>query len=266
MLEEHLRGLSDEAAGTVRVATVYSVGLHALPPRLKPFLAAYPRINVHLEYKRTGEVYKDVISGAVDVGIVACPTQRRGVETLPFSEEDMTVICAPEHPLAQEERVHLRQIEGMEFIGFADDIPTRKLVDDRLRLAGVRVRLTSPLDNIETIKNLVEIGPAVSIVPADTVTQEQRAGSLAGPPQPPSMPSVGLRACWSRPAAAVAQRYDVSRCDAVQPEPLTQQRERQCATPSKSVYFPSASLTRAGMSAVEAATRTPAALRASTLP
>ena len=41
-LEESLRGLSDEAAGTVRVATVYSVGLHALPPRLKPFLAAHP--------------------------------------------------------------------------------------------------------------------------------------------------------------------------------------------------------------------------------
>jgi DNA-binding transcriptional LysR family regulator len=179
LLEEQVRGLSDEAAGTVRVATVYSVGLHALPPRLKPFLAVYPRINVHLEYKRTGEVYKDVISGAVDVGIVACPTRRRGVKMLPFSEEDMTVICAPEHPLAGEAEVHLRQLEGMEFIGFADDIPTRKLVDNRLRLAGVRVRLTNRFDNIETIKNLVEIGPAVSIVPADTVTQEQHAETLA---------------------------------------------------------------------------------------
>ena len=48
-----MRGLSDEVAGTVRVATVYSVGLHALPPRLKPFLAAYPRVNVHLEYRQT---------------------------------------------------------------------------------------------------------------------------------------------------------------------------------------------------------------------
>src|SRR5581483_8554459 len=32
-LEARLRGLSEEVAGTVRVATVYSVGLHALPGR-----------------------------------------------------------------------------------------------------------------------------------------------------------------------------------------------------------------------------------------
>lgn len=181
-LEESLRGLSDEAAGTVRVATVYSVGLHALPPRLKPFLAAHPRINIHLEYQQTGDVYKDVLAGAVDVGIVACPTPRRGIEALPFGEEDMALICAPEHPLSREDAVSLRQLDGLDFIGFADDIPTRKLVDDRLRAAGVRVRLTNSFDNIETIKNLVEIGPAVSIVPADTVTQEERAGTLVAVP------------------------------------------------------------------------------------
>ncbi len=78
---------SDEIAGTVRVATVYSVGLHALPPRLKPFLAAHPRVNVHLEYEQTDKVYDDVASGAVDVGIVACPTAKRGLEILPFAEE-----------------------------------------------------------------------------------------------------------------------------------------------------------------------------------
>ena len=33
-LAASLSGLSDEVAGTVRVATVYSVGLHALPGRL----------------------------------------------------------------------------------------------------------------------------------------------------------------------------------------------------------------------------------------
>ena len=76
----------------------------------------------------------------------------------------------------------LRQLEGLDFIGFADDIPTRKLVDDRLRAAGVRVRLVNSFDNIETIKNLVEIGPAVSIVPADTVAQEARAGTLVAVP------------------------------------------------------------------------------------
>ena len=181
-MEAQLRGLSDEVAGTVRVATVYSVGLHALPPRLKPFLAAHPRVNVHLEYRQTGEVYQDVASGAVDVGIVACPTPRRGIEVIPFAEEDMALVCAPEHPLADRPAVALRDLDGLAFIGFADDIPTRKLIDDRLRAAGVRVRFVTTFDNIETIKNLVEIGSGVSILPRDTVRSETGAGSLAAIP------------------------------------------------------------------------------------
>ena len=176
-LDAGLRGLSDEVAGTVRVATVYSVGLHALPPRLKPFLAAHPQVNVHLEYQPTDQVYQDVTAGTVDVGIVACPTARRGMEVVGFGDEPMAVVCAPEHPLARQPEVALTHLEGQSFIGFADDIPTRKLVDDRLRAAGVRVRLTAAFDNIETIKNLVEIGSGVSMLPEDAVRQEADGGA-----------------------------------------------------------------------------------------
>ncbi len=178
-LDSEMRQLSDEVAGTVRVATVYSVGLHALPPRLKPFLAAHPRVNVHLEYEQTDKVYDDVASGALDVGIVACPTPKRDLEVVPFAEEEMVVICAPEHPLAREPQVRLKQLDGLAFIGFADDIPTRRLVDDRLRAAGARVRMVTTFDNIETIKNLVEIGSGISILPMGTVRQEERLGTLA---------------------------------------------------------------------------------------
>ncbi len=181
-LDAEMRQLSDEVAGTVRVATVYSVGLHALPPRLKPFLAAHSRVNVHLEYKQTDQVYGDVAGGSVDVGIVACPLAKHGLEVVPFAEEEMVLVCAPEHKLAAEARVELKQLDGLPFIGFADDIPTRRLVDERLRAAGARVKVVSTFDNIETIKNLVEIGSGVSILPVGTVHQEQRDGTLAAVP------------------------------------------------------------------------------------
>ena len=85
----------------------------------------------------------------------------------------------PEHPLAREQQIRLRQLDGLAFIGFADDIPTRRLVDDRLRAAGARVKMVTTFDNIETIKNLVEIGSGVSLLPIDTVRQEERLGTLA---------------------------------------------------------------------------------------
>jgi len=180
--DAQMKELSDELRGTVRVATVYSVGLHALPPRLKPFLAAHPSVNVHLEYKPTDEVYQDVMSGAVDIGIVACPSSRRGLMIAPFGEEEMAVICAPEHPLASKSTVRMKDLEGVSFIGFQTDIPTRKLIESRLTAAGVRVRTTATFDNIETIKNIVEIGNGISILPIDTVRQEIREGTLVAVP------------------------------------------------------------------------------------
>jgi DNA-binding transcriptional LysR family regulator len=178
-LEARLRGLSDAVAGTVRVATVYSVGLHALPGRLKPFLARHPQVNVHLEYSQTDKVYRDVQSGAVDVGIVACPSERHGIEVLPFDEQEIALICAPEHPLAQASDLKLAQLENLPFIAFADDIPTRRLIDGRLRESNTHVRVVMAVDNIETIKNLVEIGSGVALVPVDTVRQEVREGILS---------------------------------------------------------------------------------------
>jgi DNA-binding transcriptional LysR family regulator len=181
-LEARIKGLSDEAVGTVSVATVYSVGLHALPGRLKPFLARHPRVNVHLEYSQTTKIYNDVLSGTVDVGIVACPTPRTGIDIVPFGEEAMTLICAPEHPFAKRGEIDLTELEGTQFITFADDIPTRRLIDEHLKGAGVKVRLVNAFDNIETIKNLVEIGSGVALVPEDTARQETRAGELVTVP------------------------------------------------------------------------------------
>jgi DNA-binding transcriptional LysR family regulator len=122
------------------------------------------------------------MSGAVDIGIVACPSARRGLQMAPFGEEEMAVICAPEHPLASKSSVRMKDLEGASFIGFQTDIPTRKLIESRLAATGVRVRHTASFDNIETIKNIVEIGNGISILPVDTVRQEVREGALTAIP------------------------------------------------------------------------------------
>ncbi len=181
-LDARLRGLSEDVSGIVRVATVYSVGLHLLPARLKPFLKSHPRINIQLEYNMTSKVYSDVLSSAADVGIVACPSSKGGVDIIPFSTEEMVFVCAPEHPLANKTSIRLKDISQYPFVAFADDIPTRTLIDSKLWAAGARVEIVNAYDNIETIKNLVEIGSGVSIVPKSSITQSVRDGLLAEVP------------------------------------------------------------------------------------
>src|SRR5438552_13326397 len=44
-LENRLREIGSIVGGAIRVGTVYSVGLHELPPYLSQFLRTYPQVN-----------------------------------------------------------------------------------------------------------------------------------------------------------------------------------------------------------------------------
>src|SRR5437899_2387131 len=57
-LHTRLQETKDLISGTIRVATIYSIGLHDLPPYLKKFLKGFPTVNVHVEYRRANQVYE----------------------------------------------------------------------------------------------------------------------------------------------------------------------------------------------------------------
>jgi LysR family transcriptional regulator, transcriptional activator of the cysJI operon len=177
-LEERLRQRPDVVSGNVRVATVYSVGLHTLPPAMKKFIHAHPAVNLRLEYRRTNLVYEGCMRGEVDLGIVALPVRRPQLEIVALRRDELMVVAAPEHVLARRRGLHLADLQGQPFIAFDRDIPTRKLIDRTLKQHGVSVRLAMELDNIETIKRSVEAGLGLSILPAPAVVHELRARSL----------------------------------------------------------------------------------------
>ncbi|MDA7618076.1 MAG: LysR family transcriptional regulator [Verrucomicrobiota bacterium] len=178
-LLNHLQEIKDVVSGTIRVATIYSVGLHELPPYMKKFLKAYPTVNVHVEYRRSNQVYDDVLSNVVDLGLVAYPLKDPRLEIIPIRNDRLVLICHPDHECAKQEEIELTKLQGQRFIGFEPDIPTRKGIDKILRDHGVHVTVAMEFDNIETVKRAVEIDAGVSIVPLGTVTQEIAKQTLA---------------------------------------------------------------------------------------
>jgi len=171
-LQSKLQEIKDIISGTIRVATIYSIGLHDLPPYLKKFLKTYPTVNVHVEYRRANQVYEDVLGNVVDLGLVAYPTRDSKLEICPLRKEPLVLICHPHHPLAKHKSLRLKAISGQKFISFEPDIPTRKALDRILKEHSVQVQHVMEFDNIETVKRAVEIDAGIAIVPEGTVAQE----------------------------------------------------------------------------------------------
>jgi LysR family transcriptional regulator, transcriptional activator of the cysJI operon len=178
-LFSRLQEIKDIVSGTIRVATIYSIGLHDLPPYLKKFLKAYPTVNVHVEYRRSNQVYEDVLGNVVDLGLVAYPTRDAKLEIVPLRKDMMVLICHPQHPLAKAKTVELKEIAGQKFIGFEPDIPTRRAIDKILKESGVVVQHVMEFDNIETVKRAAEIDAGIAIVPHGTITQEVAKQTLS---------------------------------------------------------------------------------------
>src|SRR5271165_6610093 len=100
-LQSKLQEITDIISGTIRVATIYSIGLHDLPPYIKKFLKSYPTVNVHVEYRRPNQVYDDVLSNVVDLGLVAYPVKDPKMEIVALRKEPLALICHPQHPFAK---------------------------------------------------------------------------------------------------------------------------------------------------------------------
>ena len=178
-LRAQLQELRDVVSGTLRVATIYSIGLYDLPPYLKRFLKTHRTVNVHVEYHRANRVYEDVLSNVCDVGLAAFPVKEGRLEVVPLWRDKLVVVCSRRHPLAARESVPITALRGEKFISFEPDIPTRRAIDKAFRAEGVEVQHVMEVDNIETVKRAVEIELGISIIPQSTVAQEVRNGTLA---------------------------------------------------------------------------------------
>jgi DNA-binding transcriptional LysR family regulator len=178
-LHSKLQEIEDVVSGKIRVATVYSLGLHVLPPCVQRFLKSYPSVNVHVEYRRANQVYESVLGNVVDLALVAYPVRDLKLETILLRKDKLALICHAQHPFANRKPIRIGALNGQKFISFEEDLPTRKALDKIFKSHRVTVDQVMEMDNVETVKRAVEIDSGVAIVPQETVGQEVATGTLA---------------------------------------------------------------------------------------
>lgn len=174
--------LKEQVEGTVRVASIYSVGLSEMSRLSAEFAARYPGAQLLVEYKRPDGVYRAVLAGEADLGIVSYPEPGRQLAAIPWREEEMAVALPPGHRFAGRAVLTPAELEGENFVGFDEDLPIRRVQDRFFRERGITVHLTMNFDNIQMVKEAVALGSGISILPARTMQAEIEQGRLVAVP------------------------------------------------------------------------------------
>jgi DNA-binding transcriptional LysR family regulator len=168
--------------GTVRVAAIYSVGLHDMSRHMQPFMSAYPQARVLLECLHPHKVVEAVVNDEADVGILSYPTATRALSVLPLRSEPMVLVAHPSHRFARRRSVSPGDLTGEKFVAFDHDLPIRKAIDRALKQHGVKVDVVMEFDNVETIKQAIGINAGVGILPRATVLKEIGIRTLSAVP------------------------------------------------------------------------------------
>lgn len=181
-LEQEVRAMHASEAGSLTVASIYSVGLHHMSDFLQRFSGEHPEAQVRLEYLHPHRVYEEVEKGDAELGLVSFPQATDELIFKAWRSEPMVVVCHPHCRLARGSQIEIRELGGKSFVAFERGLAIRMAIDELLAKHGVQINITHEFDNIETIKRAIEIDVGASILPERTVQRELALGTLAMAP------------------------------------------------------------------------------------
>jgi LysR family transcriptional regulator, transcriptional activator of the cysJI operon len=171
--------LNNLSIGSISVASIYSIGLYQLKPIIQHFLKKYPSINIHLEYCHHNTVYQMLKENLVDFGLVAFPKEIPGFQTKIFTYDQLVLIQSSKHRFFKKnEKVGLKNLNNMNFVGIDTTTPTGLAIDQYFKNHNVKFTLVKEYENVETVKNAIEVGLGCSILPKTAITKELKDSSL----------------------------------------------------------------------------------------
>jgi len=176
---EEIRG-SD--GGALKIAAIYSVGLSEMSKLEEEFHKRLPTAQLEVNYLRPEKVYQAVADDRVDLGLVSYPEATRDVVVLPWRNEEMVVACGAGHVLSGRTSLTPGDLENIDFIAFDEDLPISRDIERFLREHGVKVHVVMRFDNIQSMKEALRMGPAVSILPAPMLQSDVDEGRLTAVP------------------------------------------------------------------------------------
>jgi len=173
-----LAELKNSDKTTIRVAAIYSIGMHSLQPYIKKFISKNPCVHLDIKYLDAAAIYEKLMLGKIDLGLVALPRNNPEMQIIPFMDENLVIVCSPKHKLAEKTHIDIDLIQYYPFIAFARNLPTRNWIDQLLIRYNVAIKPVMEFDNIETIKRVVEINSGISIMPETTIKNEIANGTV----------------------------------------------------------------------------------------
>ncbi|MGW3365555.1 LysR family transcriptional regulator [Streptosporangium canum] len=161
-----------EIRGRLAIGAIPTVTAVDLPAALKQFHLRHRQVRISLRSGASEELIERVRQGTLDAAFLGLPpdVHPQGVRGRELARGDLVAVVAPDHPLADEERVDLHQLSDEPFVDFPPGTAARAQTDEAFAAAGVRREVAFEVTTVDFIARLIRQGLGIGMLPAAFVS------------------------------------------------------------------------------------------------
>src|SRR5437868_9655812 len=171
-----LRQLHTLQSGRLRIGANESTSLYVLPQLILGYREQYPRIKIEVYRQLSAKLPYEVRQRNLDMAILSFYPDDGDLETTLVMRDHLVLIASPDHHLARETGVHIRDLGGEAFIAHNVLSPARQKVIDTFRKFQTPLNITTEIATMETIKKFVALNIGMGFVPMMCVTEAVARG------------------------------------------------------------------------------------------
>lgn len=170
-----IHNLASSVAGRFSLASSHHIGLHRLPPVLKEYSGLYPRVSIDIAFLDSEQAYQQVSHGEIELAVVTlAPIQVDTLISRPIWDDQLYIMTSTDHALTRLDQISMTDLLDYPAILPAANTFTRQLVENIFKDHKIRLEVEMSTNYLETIKMMVSVGMAWSILPLTMLDESLR--------------------------------------------------------------------------------------------
>ena len=159
--ENLLRSFKGLQTGSLRIA---AVGPFHATDMIVAFKAAYPKIDIIVEFGNSSRSFDRLLSYEADVGLIAEVHPDTRVLTLPYSTHEVVVFANAQHPFFERDSISIKELRTQRVVQREFGSTTRTAMEKALKDNNVEIDLVLEIGSREGIWKAVEQGLGIGFV------------------------------------------------------------------------------------------------------
>lgn len=172
-------GLGTRLSGPLRLGLIPTVAPYVLPALLPSLRETFPDVVPHVVEDQTARLMASLRSGAIEVAVVALPTEEPGLVETPLYTEDFVLVVPAGHELDGRRDLTLSVLRDLPILLLDDGHCLRDQTLDLCRAAdAVPAASDTRATSLATVVQCVAGGLGVTLVPRSAVEVETGKGAF----------------------------------------------------------------------------------------